>query len=107
MPCKAMSDTLDIPYSGAVACIEWCKTNFENIASMGGRQKTGIYTAAWGSDNAYDSGTLKAAIQRVGAWKDSRGPFGRKAPVPQAVMPDAGAPQMQHEEQGQGVPACS
>ncbi|CAK0784393.1 hypothetical protein CVIRNUC_007597 [Coccomyxa viridis] len=65
MPCKAMSDTLDIPYSGAVACIEWCKTNFENIASMGGRQKTGIYTAAWGSDNAYDSGTLKAAIQRV------------------------------------------
>ena len=69
MPCKAMSNTLDIPYSGAVACIEWCKTNFENIASMGGRQKTGIYTAAWGSDNSYDSGTLKAAIQRVGAGK--------------------------------------
>ena len=66
MPCKAMSNTLDVPFSAAIACIEWCKTNFENIASMGGRQKTGIYTTAWGSDSARDSDTLKAAIRRVG-----------------------------------------
>ena len=95
MPCKAMSDTLDIPYSGAVACIEWCKTNFENIASMGGRQKTGIYTAAWGSDNAYDSGTLKAAIQRVGVCTESCGPLSHKALVPRAAMADATASQTQ------------
>ena len=95
MPCKAMSDTLDIPYSGAVACIEWCKTNFENIASMGGRQKTGIYTAAWGSDNAYDSGTLKAAIQRVGAWKESCGLFNHWALMLRAFTTHANAPLLQ------------
>ena len=95
MPCKAMSNTLDIPYSGAVACIEWCKTNFENIASMGGRQKTGIYTAAWGSDNSYDSGTLKAAIQRVGAGKERCDPSGHEALVPRAAILYASAPLLQ------------
>lgn len=66
MPCKAMSNTLDVPFSAAVTCIEWCKTNFENIASEGGRQKTGIYTTAWGADSAYDSGTLRTVIQQAG-----------------------------------------
>jgi hypothetical protein len=66
MPCKAMSDTLDVPFSAAVTCIEWCKTNFENMASEGGRQKTGIYTTAWGANTARDSGTLRTAIQQAG-----------------------------------------
>ena len=66
MPCKTMSDDLDVPFSAAITCIEWCKTNFENIASMGGRQKTGIYTTAWGSDAAQDGTTLSAVIRKVG-----------------------------------------
>ena len=66
MPCKTMGDDLGVPFSAAITCIEWCKTNFENIASMGGRQKTGIYTTAWGSDAAQDGTTLSAVIRKVG-----------------------------------------
>lgn len=66
MPCKTMGDDLGVPFSAAITCIEWCKTNFENIASMGGRQKTGIYTTAWGSDSAQDGTTLSAVIRKVG-----------------------------------------
>ena len=69
MPCKAMADDLSVPFSAAITCIEWCKTNFENIASMGGRQRTGIYTTAWGSDSASDGATLSATIRKVGERK--------------------------------------
>lgn len=66
MPCKTMANDLDVPFSAAIQCIEWCKTNFENIASMGGRQKTGIYTTAWGSNSASDGSMLSAVIRKVG-----------------------------------------
>ena len=75
MPCKAMDDSLSVPFSAAITCIEWCKTNFENIASMGGRQKTGIYTTAWGSDAASDGATLSATIRKVGEQKPFTGPY--------------------------------
>lgn len=66
MPCVAMDSSLTVPFSAAIACIEWCKNNFENIAAMGGRQKTGIYTMAWGSNSLLDSDSLKAVIQAAG-----------------------------------------
>jgi hypothetical protein len=66
MPCRAMDNNLNMPISGAIQCMEWCKTNFENIATMGGRQHTGIYSASWGTDSLEDSDALRAAIQRVG-----------------------------------------
>ncbi len=75
MPCKAMTDDLSVPFSAAITCIEWCKTNFENIASMGGRQRTGIYTTAWGSDSASDGTTLSAVIRKVGERKPFTGPY--------------------------------
>ncbi|CAL8469682.1 g9223 [Coccomyxa elongata] len=69
MPCVAMDSSLNVPFSAAISCIEWCKNNFENIAAMGGRQKTGIYTMAWGSNSLLDSDSLKTVIQAA----DSRG----------------------------------
>ncbi|EIE21403.1 subtilisin-like protein [Coccomyxa subellipsoidea C-169] len=69
MPCVAMDAALAVPFSAAIACVEWCKNNFENIAAMGGRQRTGIYVAAWGSNSLTDSDALRAVIQRA----DSRG----------------------------------
>ena len=67
MPCVAMDAALAVPFSAAIACVEWCKNNFENIAAMGGRQRTGIYVAAWGSNSLTDSDALRAVIQRAGA----------------------------------------
>ncbi len=67
MPCKAMDNSLNVPFSAAMSCIEWCKTNFENIATMGGRQRTGIYVTAWGSNSLQDSDALRSIIQAVGA----------------------------------------
>ena len=67
MPCVAMDAALSVPFSAAISCVEWCKNNFENIAAMGGRQRTGIYVAAWGSNSLTDSDALRAVIQRAGA----------------------------------------
>lgn len=61
-----MDSSLNVPFSAAIACIEWCKNNFENIAAMGGRQRTGIYTMAWGSNSLLDADSLRAVIQRAG-----------------------------------------
>lgn len=75
MPCKAMDTNLNVPFSAAVSCIEWCKNNFENIATMGGRQRTGIYVTAWGANSVADSESLRAVIQRVGETANCRPPL--------------------------------
>ncbi|KAK9831306.1 hypothetical protein WJX81_000432 [Elliptochloris bilobata] len=48
MPCKALTEAAVVPFSVAIQCIEWCKTNFENMRAHGGGQVTGIYAASWG-----------------------------------------------------------
>ena len=97
MPCKTMANDLDVPFSAAIQCIEWCKTNFENIASMGGRQKTGIYTTAWGSNSASDGTMLSAVIRKVG-----EGPYISTASC-QGTARATGANQSRAEQPKQAV----
>ena len=65
MPCVAMDSSGNIGTMAALACIEYCKTNFENAALNGAAQLTGIYQVGLTGCLAVASGSRACVTWRT------------------------------------------